>query len=86
MLGEKIIDSWNLKFKDCSDFNRLVELWKLVIGVVISFNLYLLPALEGGLNSGEMVKTSVDSLKSLIMAIQSTLKVQLRVFSDEIMF
>lgn len=84
MLGEKIVDAWNLKFKDDSDFSRLVELWKLVISVVISFCQNLLPALEGGLKNKETVRTCVDTIRSLMSAIQGVLKVQLKVFADEV--
>lgn len=84
MLGEKIVDAWNLKFKDATDFARLVELWKLVISVVISFCQNLLPALEGGLKNKETVRTCVDTTRSLMSAIQGMLKVQLKVFADEV--
>lgn len=84
MLGEKIVDAWNLKFKDATDFARLVELWKLVISVVISFCQNLLPALEGGLKNRETARTCVDTIRSLMSAIQGMLKVQLKVFADEV--
>lgn len=84
MLGKKIVDAWNLKFKDGSNFSRLVGLWKKIINVAIAFNSNLLPALEGGLKNKETVKTSVESLKSLMTAIQETLKTQLKDFSDEL--
>ncbi len=84
MLGEKIVDAWNLKFKDPSDFARLVELWKIVISVVISFSSNLLPALEGGLKNKETVRSCVETLRSIMSAIQTTLKVQLKAFADEV--
>ena len=84
MLGEKIVDTWNLKFKDATDFARLVELWKLVISVVISFSQNLLPALEGGLKNKESARNCVDTVRSLMSAIQGMLKVQLKVFADEV--
>lgn len=84
MLGEKIVDAWNLKFKDATDFARLVELWKLVISVVISFCQNLLPALEGGLKNRETARTCVDTIRSLMSAIQGMLKEQLKVFADEV--
>lgn len=84
MLGEKIVDAWNLKFKDATDFARLVELWKLVISVVISFCQNLLPALEGGLKNKETARTCVETVRSLMSAIQGTLKMQLKVFADEV--
>lgn len=84
MLGEKIVDAWNLKFKDATDFARLVELWKLVISAVISFCQNLLPALEGGLKNRETARTCVDTIRSLMSAIQGMLKEQLKVFADEV--
>lgn len=74
IIGIKIVDSWNLKFKDCSDFDALVDSWKQVISVVLAFNSNLLPALEGGLKNKETVRNVTSSVKSIVLAIQGTLK------------
>jgi hypothetical protein len=84
IIGIKISDSWNLKFNDNTNFDKLVGLWKDVIGVVLAFNLNLLPALDGGLKSNQTVKTVVDNVKAIIIAIQGTLKIQLKDFVDSI--
>lgn len=84
IIGVKIVDSWNIKFKDCSDFEKLVDMWKQVIGVVLAFNSSLLPALEGGLKNKETVKTVTASVKSIVLAIQGTLKEQLKDFVNSI--
>ena len=67
-----------------SDFTKLVELWKIVISVVISFSSSLLPALEGGLKNKETVRSCVETIRSIMSAIQGTLKIQLKAFSDEV--
>ena len=84
IIGVKISDSWNLKFKDCSDFNALVDMWKQIIDVVLAFCSSLLPALEGGLKNKETVKNTTASVKSILLAIQGTLKGQLKDFVNAI--
>ena len=84
IIGVKISDSWNLKFKDCLDFNALVDMWKQIIGVVLAFCNSLLPALEGGLKNKETVKNTTASVKSILLAIQGTLKEQLKDFVNAI--
>lgn len=84
IIGVKISDSWNLKFKDCSDFNALVDMWKQIIGVVLAFCSSLLPALEGGLKNKETVRNTTASVKSILLAIQGTLKEQLKDFVNAI--
>jgi len=84
IIGVRIVDSWNIKFKDCSDFGKLVDMWKNIIGVVLAFNSNLLPALEGGLKNKETVKTVTASVKSIVLAIQCTLKEQLKDFVNSI--
>lgn len=80
IIGAKIPDSWKIKFKDCSDFDKLVQSWFSVIEVILSFSDNLLLALEDGLKSMEKAKKSTDSVKSIILAIQVTLKNQLKEF------
>ncbi len=84
IIGVKITDSWNLKFKDCSDFNALADMWKEIINVVLAFHSTLLPALDGGLKNKETVRNVTASVKSILLAIQSTLKEQLKNFVDAI--
>lgn len=84
IIGIKIVDSWNSKFKDCSDFDKLVEMWKQVICVIISFQSTLLPVLDGGLKNRENVRKSTQAVKSIVYAIQSTLKEQLKDFINAI--
>ena len=84
IIGVKIVDSWNLKFKNCSDFNALVDMWKQIISVVLAFNSNLLPALEGGLKNKETVRNVTSSVKSIVLAIQGTLKEQLKGFVNAI--
>lgn len=84
IIGVRIVDSWNIKFKDCSGFEKLVDMWKNVIGVVLAFNSNLLPALEGGLKNKETVKNVTASVKAIVLAIQCTLKGQLKDFVNSI--
>ena len=85
ILGAKVSDSWNLRFKDCSNFDALVNMWQALICVVLAFNVNLLPALEGGLKNMKTVKSVAGSVKSLILAIQSTLRGQLKDFVSAIL-
>lgn len=80
IIGSKIIDSWQLRFKDCTNFDKLVQEWSHVIKVVLAFSDNLLPALEGGLKNKETAKETVKSVKAIIAAIQMTLKQQLKDF------
>ena len=84
IIGIKIADSWNMRFKDCSDFGKLVNMWKQVISVILAFNGSLLPALEGGLKCKETVRTTTAAVKSIVLAIQGTLKEQLKDFVNAI--
>ena len=84
IIGVKISDGWNLKFKDCSDFDALVDMWKKIIHAVLAFCNTLLPALEGGLKNKETVKNTTASVESIILALQDSLKVQLKDFVNAI--
>ncbi len=84
IIGVKITDSWNMKFKDCSDFDKLVDLWKQIISVILAFNNSLLPALDGGLKNKESVRNVTTSVKSIVLAIQTMLKEQLKDFVNAI--
>lgn len=85
ILGTKVSDSWNLRFKDCSNFDVLVDMWQELISVILAFHVNLLPALEGGLKNMKTVKSVAGSVKSIILAIQSTLKEQLKDFAGAIL-
>lgn len=84
IIGVKITDSWNMKFKNCSDFDKLVDLWKQIISVILAFNNSLLPALDGGLKNKESVRNVTTSVKSIVLAIQTMLKEQLKDFVNAI--
>lgn len=61
-----------------------MDSWKQVISVVLAFNSNLLPALEGGLKNKETVRNVTSSVKSIVLAIQGTLKEQLKGFVNAI--
>ena len=73
-----------MKFKNCSDFDKLVDLWKQIISVILAFNNSLLPALDGGLKNKESVRNVTTSVKSIVLAIQTMLKEQLKDFVNAI--
>ena len=81
---KKILAPWNLQFKNNSDFEALVIKWKSVIKSVMSFNKYLLPAIEGGLKNKEQAKVQSEQLVSMINAIQEALGIQLKDFIDAV--
>lgn len=84
LLGAKISDKWKLKFKDNSDFEKLIQMWLKIIAAIISFNQKLEPALQGGLKSKEQVVTQVGEVKSMVSSVRTILAEQLKEVIEEI--
>lgn len=84
LLGAKISDKWKLKFKDNSDFEKLIQMWLKIIAAIISFNQKLEPALQGGLKNKEQVGTQVGEVKSMVSSVRTILAEQLKEVIEEI--
>jgi len=84
LLSAKISDKWKLKFKDNSDFEKLIQMWLKVIGAIISFSKKLEPALQGGLKNKEQANAQIAEVKSMVAAVNEMLTSQLKKVIDEI--
>ena len=84
LLDEKISDNWKLRFKNNSDFEKLIQMWLKVIEAIIPFNNKLELALQGGLKNKELVNKYVAEVKSLVVSVKAMLRTQLKEVIDEI--
>ena len=84
LLSAKISDKWKLKFKDNSDFEKLIQMWLKVIGAIISFSKKLEPALQDGLKNKEQANAQIADVKSMVAAVNEMLTSQLKKVIDEI--
>jgi hypothetical protein len=83
---KKISDKWKLQFKENMDFDQQINLWKQLLKSTIPFCNYLLPALEGGLNNREKVRTSSEQFSAALTALKDLLREQLRSFIGKIRY
>lgn len=84
LLNAKISDKWKLKFKNNSDFEKLIQMWLKVIPTIISFNNKLEPALQGGLKNKEQVNAQIAEVKSMVASVKMLLADQLKEVINEI--
>ena len=84
VVDAKISDMWRLKFKENTDFDKLIQMWLKVIPTIISFNTRLAPALKGGLKNKETVNKQITEVKSIVASIKETLSMQLKDFIESI--
>ena len=84
LLSAKISDKWKLKFKDNSDFEKLIQMWLKVIGAIIPFNKNLNPALQDGLKNKEQANAQIAEVKSIVAAVNGMLTSTLKEVIDEI--
>ena len=84
LLSAKISDKWKLKFKDNSDFEKLIQMWLKVIKAIISFSKKLEPALQDGLKNKEQANAQIAEVKSMVAAVNEMLTSQLKKVIDEI--
>lgn len=81
---KRIVSPWDTCFKDNSDFDKLVMLWKLVVKSLISFSGNLLPALDGGLKNKEIANNTAKQVVAIVDSVQEILSVQLKDFIDAV--
>ena len=84
LLSAKISDKWKLKFKDNSDFEKLIQMWLKVIKAIISFSKKLEPALQDGLKNKEQANAQIAEVKSMVDSVNEMLTSQLKKVIDEI--
>ena len=84
LIGRKINDKWKLSFKNNSDFEQLKEYWEKIISIIISFNVNLGAALEGGLKNKELVKEKVQSVKDIVSSFKDSYSKMLETIINEI--
>lgn len=85
VIGKKINDNWTLSFCDSSDFDKLICLWKIVIQSILPVAYSPLEgALKDGLKSRELSDSAATTVVGLLTAIQDTLRLQLKKFTDEL--
>ena len=80
-------DSWTTNATKTNTSDKTITITGTsddIIGVVLAFCNRLLPALEGGLKNKETVRNTTASVKSILLAIQGTLKEQLKDFVNAI--
>lgn len=85
IIGRRINDSWTLVFKDTSNFDSLVGLWKTVIKSIMPLSCQTLESvLEGGLKNKEKAEAAADSVVGLFTSIQGIVQGQITEFISKI--
>lgn len=85
VIGKKIKDNWALAFKNNSDFDELVQLWKIVIKSILPMGCSPLEAvLRDGLKSKELSENAADTVVGLFTSVQEILQPQLSIFVGEV--
>ena len=83
VVGEKINDTWELSFRDSSDFDVLICLWKTVIQSILPIAYSSLEsALKDGLKNKELAESAAQTVVGLFTSIQTTIRPQLKRFTD----
>lgn len=78
LLNKKILDSWRLVYNNNQDFDRLVEMWKGILIILLPFNNMLDPALQGGLKSKDTAKNVTEQVRAMITSLSKTYANQLK--------
>lgn len=85
VMGKKIRDNWALTFKNNSDFDTLVQLWKTVIKSILPIACsHLETVLRDGLKSKELSESTADTVVGLFTSIQDMLQPQLNSFTEAV--
>lgn len=85
IIGKKIKDNWALAFKENSDFDTLVHLWKTTIKSILPMSCpHLEVALKDGLKSKELSENTVETVVGLFASVQDIIRIQLKNFTDAI--
>lgn len=85
VIGKKIRDNWAIVFKDNSDFEALVQLWKTVIKSILPMACSPLESvLRDGLKSKESSENAADTVVGLFTSVQDMLQPQLKPFTNAV--
>lgn len=85
VIGKKIRDNWAIVFKDNSDFEALVQLWKTVIKSILPMACSPLESvLRDGLKSKESSENAADTVVGLFTSVQDMLRPQLKPFTNAV--
>lgn len=85
IMGKKINDSWAFAFKENSDFDALVCLWKTTIKSILPMACpHLEVALKDGLKSKELSESAAETVVGLFASVQDIIRIQLKIFIDAI--
>ena len=85
VMGKKIRDNWVLAFKNNSDFDALVQLWKTVIKSILPMACASLESvLIDGLKSKELSENAAETVVGLFTSIQDILQPQLKTFTTAV--
>ncbi len=83
--GEKIINTWRLRFKVNDDFEDLVLSWECVIKSILSLSRKAMEnALRDGLHSIKDAKEASEYVVSTVAAIQDVLAKQMDEFISKV--
>lgn len=83
IIGKKISNSWNLQFKNNSDFDILVSLWEKVIASILPMSFqHLESALGDGLKSKEQSEKAGTFVAGILTGFQTTIQGQLKDFVE----
>ena len=85
VVGKKIRDNWALTFKNNSDFDSLVVLWKMVVTSILPMACSTLEVvLRDGLKSKELSESAADTVVGLFTSVQSILQPHLKSFTESV--
>lgn len=84
LIGKKILDSWKLVYKDNTNFEYLVEMWKKILDIIIPFHGTLEPALQGGLKSKEHANSVTVQLRAMVASLSKVYSVQLKEYIESV--
>lgn len=84
LMGKKILDSWKLIYKDNTDFEHLVEMWKKILDIIIPFHGTLEPALQGGLKSKENANIVTAQLRAMVASLSKSYSIQLKEYIESV--
>ena len=85
VFNKKIEDNWALCFRDNNNFDKLTQLWQIVIKSILPISLISLEdVIQDGLKSKELSEKAADSVVGTFASIQSTANQQFTTFVDNV--
>jgi len=84
ILDSKIANKSNLKFKQISDIDSLIDNWQPIVDSTLPYTGQLIESLNDGIRSDETVNNAINKFVSMVESTSSVLKSQYSDFADEI--